>query len=243
MRLDGPVVRAVVLATGTALAGALAGYGFARGRAVDRFVAVKGVSEREVRADLALWPLRLVVADNDLTLAYRRLDAQLRLIRAFLRRQGVDTSRTELQDFSVTDAYANQYRSAEAVGSRYVIQQTLMVRSEDPERILTASQRLGEIVQEGVVFTSGQEYGTGGPTFVFTRLNDLKPAMIGEATSRAREAAQQFAADSRSRLGGIRRANQGVFEILPRDQAPGVTEAGQITKTVRVVSTVEYFLR
>jgi hypothetical protein len=243
VRLDGPVVRAVVLATGTALAGALAGYGFARGRAVDRFVAVKGVSEREVRADLALWPLRLVVADNDLTLAYRRLDAQLRLIRAFLRRQGVDTSRTELQDFSVTDAYANQYRSAEAVGSRYVIQQTLMVRSEDPERILTASQRLGEIVQEGVVFTSGQEYGTGGPTFVFTRLNDLKPAMIGEATSRAREAAQQFAADSRSRLGGIRRANQGVFEILPRDQAPGVTEAGQITKTVRVVSTVEYFLR
>ncbi|HWO88022.1 MAG TPA: SIMPL domain-containing protein [Gemmatimonadales bacterium] len=221
----------------------MAGFGFARGRAVDRFVTVKGISEREVRADLALWPLRLVVADNDLGVAYRRLDAQVGLIRRFLARHGVDTTGTELQDFSVSDAFANQYRSAQGVGSRYVIHQTLMVRSEDPERILTASQRVGELVQAGVVFSSGEEYGAGGPTFVFSGLNALKPQMIGEATSRAREAAQQFAVDSRSRLGRIRRANQGVFEILPRDQAPGVTEAGQIAKTVRVVSTVEYFLR
>ena len=66
--------------------------------------------------------------------------------------------------------------------------------------------------------------------------------MIAEATARAREAADQFATDSKSRLGGIRRANQGVFEILPRDQAPGIQEQQQIGKRVRVVSTVEYFL-
>lgn len=67
--------------------------------------------------------------------------------------------------------------------------------------------------------------------------------MIGESTARAREAAQKFAADSQASLGGIKHANQGLFEILPRDQATGITEGSQINKTVRVVSTVDYFLR
>jgi hypothetical protein len=64
-----------------------------------------------------------------------------------------------------------------------------------------------------------------------------------DATANARAAAEQFAADSRSELGGIRQANQGVFVILPRDQAPGVNEGAQLQKIVRVVSTVQYFLK
>jgi len=241
-RVESQVVAAVVLAVGLATGGWLAGSGIAKARMADRVVTVKGVSEREAAADLALWPLRLVVSDNDLGRAYGRLESQLTQIRAFLGRHGVDTTNTELQAFSVTDAYANQYRSSDVV-TRYVINQTLMVRSNDPAKVLAASQKVGELVQAGVVFSSGQEYGGGGPTFVFSGLNDLKPQMIAEATARAREAADQFATDSKSRLGGIRRANQGVFEILPRDQAPGISEQQQIGKRVRVVATVEYFLK
>jgi hypothetical protein len=94
-----------------------------------------------------------------------------------------------------------------------------------------------------VVLSSSGEYGIGGPTFVFTRLNELKPSMVKAATANARAAAGQFAADSRTDLGGIRHANQGVFVILPRDQAPGVNEGAQLQKIVRVVSTVQYFLK
>jgi uncharacterized protein len=99
------------------------------------------------------------------------------------------------------------------------------------------------LVAAGVVLSSSGEYGTGGPTFVFTRLNQLKPSMVAEATANAREAAEQFAKDSRTALGGIRQASQGVFVILPRDQAPGISESSQLQKTVRVVSTVQYFLK
>ena len=67
--------------------------------------------------------------------------------------------------------------------------------------------------------------------------------MIAEATANARKAAEQFAADSRSRLGAIRQANQGIFVILPRDQATGITEESQLFKTIRVVATVDYYLR
>ena len=83
---------------------------------------------------------------------------------------------------------------------------------------------------------------------MFRKLNDLKPSMIAEATAEARKAAEQFAKDSKSRLGGIHRANQGVFVILPRDASdtqggPGMGEQSQMYKLVRVVTTVEYLLR
>ena len=240
--MDRGIVRAVVIALGLALGGLLAGNGFARGRAADRYVTVKGVAEREARADLAIWPLRLVAADDDLARAHASLQRSLAQVREFLARQGIDTVQAALQDFSVTDARANQYGPGDRAGSRYVIRQTLVVRSTKPEQVLAASQRVAELVTAGVVLSSGGEYGSGGPTFVFTGLNALKPKMIAEATARAREAADQFARDSHTELGGIRTASQGVFEILPRDQAQGITEESQIVKTVRVVSTVEYFL-
>lgn len=239
-----PVLAAVVLAFGLSIAGIATGVGFARGRAADRYVTVKGVAEREVLADLAIWPLRVVVANNDLGEANRAIQASVRQVREFLSRQGIDSTQTSLQDFSVTDAYANQYGSRDQVTSRYVIRQTLVVRSTQPDQLLAASQRVPELVSAGVVLSTGNEYGgSNGPTFLFTKLNDVKPEMIQEATARAREAAEQFARDSKSAIGGIRRANQGVFEILARDQAPGITEESQLRKTVRVVSTVDYSLR
>ena len=119
----------------------------------------------------------------------------------------------------------------------------VVVRSDAPARVHAASQRVGELVNAGVVLSSGSDIGGAGPTFIFRGLNELKPAMIAEATARAREAAEQFAADSRTGLAGIRRANQGVFEILPRDQAQGMSEESQVAKIVRVVSTVDYILR
>jgi hypothetical protein len=234
-------VAAIIVALGITLGGLFAGAGFARGRAADRFVTVKGVAEREVQADLALWPLRVAAADNDLAAAQATVSRSLAKIRGFLQRNGIDTTQAELQEVNVTDNFAVSYRPSESP-TRYVVRQTLMVRSTQPATVLAASQRVGELVSAGVVLSS-EEYRGGGPTFLFTKLNDVKPAMIAQATSNARDAAEQFAKDSRTSLRGIRQANQGVFLILPRDQAPGISEESQVNKIVRVVSTVEYFLR
>lgn len=239
--LDRTVLGSIVLALGIILGGLFIGGGFAKGRDADRYVTVKGVSEREAQADLAIWPLGIVSADNDLARAHASLQRSVREIKTFLARQQIDTTELALQQFVVSDAQTNQYAGAQ-ITSRFVIRQTVVVRSTQPERVLAASQRVGELVSAGVVLSSGAEYGPGGPTFLFTKLNDLKPPMIAEATARAREAAEQFARDAQSRLGSIRRANQGIFEILPRDQAPGISEGNQIQKTVRVVSTIEYLL-
>lgn len=237
-------IRTVIMAVAIILAGFLAGNGFARARSADRYVTVKGVSEREARADLAIWPLSVVGADNTLAAAHAKLATSITGVRQFLARNGIDTTQIELTGFSVSDALAQEYGPERLPTNRYIIRETLMVRSQRPDLVLAASQRIGELAAIGVVVSSGQDRGPGGgPTFVFTGLNKLKPPMIAEATARAREGAEQFAKDSRSDLAGIRRANQGVFEILARDQAPGVGAESQINKLVRVVSTVEYLLK
>jgi hypothetical protein len=240
--VDRTLLSAAILALGVALGGLAAGNGFARGRAADRFVTVKGVAEREVQADLAIWPLRVVGADNDLGAANDKVVANVGRVRQFLARHGLDTTQVQLADFSVSDALAVEYAPNRPPANRYVVRQTMLVRSNRPDSVLAASQQVGELAAIGVVISSGNEMGSG-PTFVFSKLNTLKPAMIADATARAREAATQFARDSHSELAGIRQANQGIFEILPRDQAPGISEGSQIAKVVRVVSTIDYYLR
>lgn len=242
-RTSSGVVVALIVAAGIAVGGFLAGRGVAQIRLGDRSVVVRGLAEREARADLAIWPLRLSVADDDLSRANAALERSVSLVRTFLADNGLDSTGTEVvvQDFSVQDSRTQGgYQSGT---SRYVIRQTLVVRSSQVDRVQRASQQVSDLVRAGVVLTSGQEWGGGGPTFVFTRLNELKPPMIAEATAEARKAAEQFARDSESTLSGIRRATQGYFEIQPRDQAPGISQESQLVKLVRVVTTVEYGLR
>ena len=242
---DRSIVSSLIIALGITLAGAAVGVGFTRGRAADRYVTVKGVAEREVRADIAIWPLYMVGADNDLSAAHAKLTQSITGVKEFLTKHGIDTAQTELTGFGVFDAQAQQYGGDRPPANRFVVRQTLLVRSSKPDVVLGASQQIGELAAIGVVVSSGSggEYGPGsGPTFLFTKLNELKPLMIAEATARAREAAEQFARDSGSAVGGIRQANQGVFEIVARDQAPGISQETQVAKIVRVVSTVEYFL-
>jgi hypothetical protein len=229
----------VILAIGIALAGFFIGNGFFKGRATDRYVTVKGVSERDVTADLALWPISFVATDDDLARAQAKIKSSHRQLMGFLSDHGINADEAEVQRLDVTDVMANPYRSGQAE-FRYIIEQTVMVRSDDPEKISHTSQAVGELVDAGVVLSS-RGYPSG-PTYLFNRLSELKPEMIAEATANARRAAEQFAIDSGSRLGKIRRADQGVFQILARDRTPGVGEEGQKEKTVRVVSTIQYYL-
>jgi len=232
-------VSALILGISAIIAAMFLSSGLTDLRTGDRYVTVKGVAEREVQADLALWPLRFVATGDTLDQAQEKARVSREAIMAFLKLQAIDTSAVELQRLDVTDTRANAY-GANNNPQKFIINQTLMVRSSHIDRIRQAAQNVSELVDSGVVLSS--DYGPSGPTYLFNRLNDIKPEMISEATAAAREAASQFAQDANTSLGGLRRANQGVFQILARDQAPGISENQQPVKTVRVVSTFDYYL-
>ena len=241
LRLAASAGMAAILAIGIVIAGWLIGGGFAEGRRAERFVSVKGVAEREVRADLALWPLRYVATGNDLAEVQRKIAEDGRRVRAFLGAGGLSAAVVAVQGLQVVDLLAQPYRSG-PIESRFIVAETLMVRTAEIDKVLERSGRLGDLVAAGVVL-GGQDGGPiQGPVYLFTRLNDIKPEMIEEATRSARKGAAEFAADSQSRIAGIRRANQGLFQILPRDDVPGASEQSQMDKIVRVVSTIDYAL-
>lgn len=231
---------AVAVAVGLTAGGLAIGSGVRSFRSGDRFVSVKGIAEKEVKANLALWPLRITATSNSLQEAQGRIATDAATVRRFFESGGIKANAMEVQGVEATDLLAQAYRQG-TPASRFIVAQTLMVRTADVDRIAALNQRIGEIVAAGVVISA--EGGPQGPFYLFTRLNDVKPAMIAEATRNARTAAEQFAKDSGSGLGSIRQASQGVFQILPRDSAPGQTEEKQVVKTVRVVSTVDYLLQ
>ena len=231
------LVTAGLLAAGVAAAGALIGRGVENARIGDRAVTVRGLSERVVKADLAVLPLRFASAGDVLAEVQADVDADLAVVRRFLAAQGYAPGEIDLGQLQVVDQYAREYQQ-QAVGARFLVAQTVVVRTPNVDRVQSTTRQLNELVREGVVL---QDYR--GPSYLFTKLNEVRPAMIGEATAAARTGAIQFARDSRSELGGIRSATQGSFEILPRDDLGEGDERSQIYKRVRVVTTVSYRLR
>jgi len=233
------LIPSLLLAIAAIVAASLIGNGLTDLRTGDRYVTVKGLAEREVEADLALWPLHFVATGETLQQARDEARASREAILTFLEEHGIDTGQVELQRLSVNDTAANPYQSGDREQT-FIINQTLTVRSEEISRIRDTAQAVGELLDAGVVLSS--EYGPSGPLYLFNRLNAIKPAMIAEATAAAREAAEQFARDANAEVGALRRANQGVFEIRARDQVAGIPEAQQPIKNVRVVTTIEYYL-
>lgn len=234
-------LRTLALSLAILGAGFLISGGIQRFRIADRYVTVKGVAERDVEADVGIWALRFTAASNDLALARQKIEADRATVLRFLRRHGVDSSGVQLQRYEVVDDAANPYRGGSPAANRFIVSMTLVARSSEPGKIAGASQAVGELIASNVVLQSG-DYG-GGPTYVFTKLNDLKPEMLAEATRNARQSAGEFARESKSAVGTIRRASQGVFEILPRDPGPGMMESNQIQKRLRVVATMDYYLK
>ena len=225
---------ALLLALGLLGAGWFAAQGMARLKTQDRFVTVKGSAEKIVDADLVVWPLPHTVAGNDLAGVQTRLEANTQTIRDFFQRAGFAPGEIVVSPPRLEDRWAYAYGDNRPP-ERYRYSTTVTLRTSRVAEALAALRRSGELVSRGVQI--GSEGEVGGPQFDYTRLNDIKPALIAEATAAARKSAEQFAKDSGARIGGIRSANQGIVTITDRDQgSPQV-------KTVRVVTTVEYFLR
>ena len=228
------VLAAALIAFGLALAGWFAAQGMARLKTQDRYVTVKGSAERIVAADLVVWPLPHSVGGNDLADVQRRLDANTATIRGFFTGAGFKPEEIVVSPPRLEDRWAYAYGDNRPP-ERFRYSTTVTLRTSNVANALSVLRRSGELVSRGVML--GAEGEAGGPDFDYTQLNQIKPALIAEATANARKSAEQFAKDSGARIGGIRSANQGVVDISNRDQgSPQV-------KKVRVVTTVEYFLK
>jgi hypothetical protein len=200
---------------------------------MNRTVTVKGLSEREVLADIAIWPIKFQDVDNDLSHLYSVMESKTNLIMEFLQNSGFKNDEISISPPTILDRQAQGYDSTK-ITYRFTGSSTITVYSNQVDLVRQTMQKLVELGKQGITIV-GQDYDTK-TEFLFTKLNDVKPEMIEEATKKAREVADKFAKDSDSTLGKIKTARQGRFSITDRDKnTPYI-------KKVRVVSTLQYYL-
>lgn len=217
----------------------------------DSFVTVKGLAAREAKADLGLWEVDVrEVGDNVATLN-QQLGKDQAAVVTFLKNKGFKDAEIEPRSAKVTDSLANTYNNqnmtAEALKHRYVITGGVRIRSSQVDLIQQVSQQTGELLAQNVPLSFDTTEMAPNPSYLFTGLDSIRPQMLAEATQSARLVAEQFSKDSGSHLGSIRRASQGVFQVMSRDSsdvdAGGQQQLSSIYKKIRLVTTIDYFLQ
>lgn len=231
--VTGAAVLAVGIAAGLGLLGSQISTSLQNFVDRDRVVTVKGLAEQEVLADYVIWPMTYREMGNDLPAVNAKLESRAQQIAQFLLEGGIKKEEITITTPSVDDAQANAYGDNKRP-YRYSLMQTMTVATGAVDKVRALIGKQSQLIDQGVSFATDYGYRT---QYSFTKLNDIKPKMIEVATVNAREVAEKFAKDSGSELGKIRRASQGQFSIYDRD-----SNTAHIKK-VRVVTTVEYYLK
>lgn len=223
---------ALIAALALIISAAIISLGFKTIAKPDRTVSVRGLAEREVDADLTVWPLTFKFGADSMDIIKSELNVRTAAVLEYLKGFGLDESDWTVQAPEITDNTLNPYIDKKTFD--FFAQQKILVRSEKVQTVKKAQAGSLALLEKGIAV--GQDYGQT-VTYEFTKLNDIKPEMIAQATASARTAAEQFAHDSGSKVGKIKSATQGLFTI--EAAAAGLEEK----KAVRVVTTVVYLLK
>lgn len=234
MKVSSLVISSAIVAVAIVILGFALKGGIDRFSDRDRVVTVRGLCEKEVKANKVTWPIVTKEMGNDLAGIYSDIQSTNTKILEFLKSNGLSDSEISVNPPSVYDQIADRYNTQD-VRYRYQVTNVVVVTSDKVDAVRELIKKQTELLRQGIAVVAGDyNYQT---TYEYTDLNSIKPEMIAEATANAREAADKFASDSKSRLGKIKTASQGQFSIDNRDQyTPNI-------KTVRVVTYITYYLQ
>ena len=234
MKTDEKIIAACVIGFAIIVMGFALRSGIVAFKDMDRSVTVKGLAEKEVKADKVTWPLVYKELGNDPAEMYDLLTQKNKKVLAFLKSAGIKESDISVNPPVISDRQADNY-SNEIMNYRYKATSVITVTSTEVDKVRTLMRRQSELMKQGIALVT-EEYSGNGVVYEFTGLNKVKPDMIEEATKNARKTAQKFADDSGSSLGEIRNAQQGQFSIDDRNAKT------IYIKRLRVVNTVEYYI-
>lgn len=197
-------------------------------------VSVRGLAQREVNADLAVWQLSFGLGDNNLENLQKSIKEKSEIVSLYLKDKGLDERDFSVLSPSITNNLLDPYINQEKMQYIYIAKLNFLIRTDKISAVKKANDGLLELVDKGIAIKQDYENKIN---YEFTKLNDIKPEMIALATKNARKAAEQFAKDSNSNLGKIKHATQGLFSI--ENAATGLEER----KIVRVVTQIQYLLK
>lgn len=226
-------LKILIFSAAIAIAGYFIGNMHKIGKKYDRFVQVKGLSEQEVNADMAVWPMNITLTANNLIELKTDIETQNNELYDFFISQGFDKEELTTGSTNISDTWADVYKAKNS-GFRYIAKSEFTIRTKAIDKLQKALSESTQLMTKGILLGSKNPWRP--IEYIFTGLNEIKPSMIEESTKNARTVADKFALDSDAKVGNIRVARQGLFTISDRDQ-----NTPQI-KVVRVVSTIDFQL-
>lgn len=236
------ILAAVLVAAGLALAGFSVSQGLERFRMSDRSVTVKGLAEKEVESDFAIWTLGFRRAGVEFGAVQQALSADRDKVLAFLKAQGFTDAELEPKPLQVQDLLAREYAQGN-VPFRFNGSGQVLVKSARVKDVEKAALAVDPLIQAGMQLGGAEGEGTNsGPRYQLRGFNDIKAPLLAEATRNAREQAAKFATEAGASLGPLKNANQGAIRITG-DDGNDFDDGSSRTKRLRVVSTFEYELR
>lgn len=196
----------------------------------------KGLAERRVRADRANWGVRFTVVGKkktDIPNLYKEAEANQDTVIALLKEHGFEDGEMNI---GVIDYYHQEFRDNNRVlvDQSHQLTGSIHIETNKIEKITAARAAIGKLITKGINIQNE------APQYRFTKLNEIKPAMLKEATKNARLAANEFAQNAGVTVGGIRNAHQGSFYV--RDAGQEYGDTAKIDKDVRVVTTITFYL-
>ena len=226
----------LILAIGLATAGYFISETLFKSKVALNTADVKGLAERRVEADLAHWTIGYAVAGSsrdEVPALYKQAEANREKIIALLKQNGFGDE--EITPGIITHSH-QEYRNKEQVlvSEKHTLSGFVSIETLQVRQVAGVRAKLNALIAEGM------NIHNRAPTYKFTKLNDIKPEMLKEATKNARIAANEFASNAGVEVGGIRYARQGGFTV--RDVGDDYSDSGKIDKEVRVVTNVTFFL-
>jgi uncharacterized protein len=202
-------------------------------------ISVKGYAQRPITSDRATWSTRVTARAPDMVAAYANLEKSRDQLLAFLRQHGFEGDAVGLSEVNIAAQYRpdeNGHRTNQI--EMYVVQQDFGLGSSDVTLIAKVAREASALIRQGV------ELQSQPPQYQYTKLEEIKLQMLGEATGNGRQRAEQLVNHSNSRLGPLRSASQGVFQITPlfstETSGEGINDTSTIDKMIKAVVTLEY---
>jgi hypothetical protein len=234
------LIGALLVGAGIAVAGFLVSQGLERFRMSDRSVTVKGLAEKDVESDFAIWTLSFRRAGNEFGTVQQALAADREKVLAFLKERGFTDTELEARPLQVQDLMARDYAQGN-VPFRFNGSGQVLVKTSRVADVASAALAVDPLIQGGIQL-GGDGEGASGPRYQLRGFNDIKAPLLAEATRNAREQADKFAAEAGASLGPLKNANQGAIRITGTDGNDS-DDGSSRSKRLRVVSTFEYELK
>jgi hypothetical protein len=200
---------------------------------------VKGSARTSVRSDLAVWYITVSGNGTELKAAYEVLEHGVDRVQAFLAEQGFTESEISLNAITTTAHMVRDKDGRETLEvARYTLRRTFTVTSADVNRIALAAGEVTDLLKDNV------QVASASPEFTYSKVADLKVAILGEASKDARDRADQIATNAGCRVGEVRKAAMGVIQITRPHSTDvssyGIYDTSTIEKDVSVVVTVTF---